>query len=57
MRIASITVVGRTHRHDDLEAGRAVRSDLQTIESAPGYADHPNIAGTPALGSQPFDDR
>ena len=54
--IVGMAVIGRTDGDDRLQRLWPQRRNLQTVESAPGYADDPDRTRTPGLRCQPCDD-
>jgi hypothetical protein len=56
VHVVRIAIVGRTNGDDRLECGRASRGDLQSVEPAPGYADHADRTRAPGLSRDPGDE-
>ncbi len=56
MHIVVIAVDGGAHGDHGLQRRRLTIGGLQSVEAAPGDADHPHIAAAPGLLRQPGDD-
>ena len=54
--IVGIPIVGGAQGDDRLQRFRPECCDLQSVEAAPGDADHADVAGTPVLCRDPVDD-
>jgi hypothetical protein len=55
VNVVGIAIIRRAQRDDGLERFGPACSDLQSVEAAPGDADHADRAGAPFLLSEPGD--